>query len=95
MGFFVSELGASIAWFCTVIGFFYSLFKREEVKKLKIKIQQIDQSQTSVDISRDKKEIKNKDVLAEQIDQSSGEVTQTGEKNIYAKQVTGGMKINM
>jgi len=36
LAWFTSPLGAAIAWFCTVIGFIYSLLQRNEKNRLKV-----------------------------------------------------------
>ena len=88
MDFFSSELGVSIAWLCTVIGFIFVFFKNKQVNKLKLEI--INVKNENIEINRKIKVLTDKS-----IDNSNNEVNQSGEKNIYTKQVTGGMKIDM
>ena len=88
MEFFSSELGVAIAWICTISSLIFSLLSNNKVKKLKIQVK---------NVTNDKIKISNEldNIKAKNLDVSTNEVTQTGEKNIYTKQVTGGMKIDM
>lgn len=88
MEFFSSELGVAIAWVCSVLGFIFGFIKKREASYLKLKIRKITNENIKI-----KNEIK---VLKEESsDNSKNDITQNGEKNIYNKQVTGGMKIEM
>lgn len=88
MDFFGSDIGVAIAWLCGVASFIYGFMQAKENKKLKISLLQIQNKNQSLQ--------NNIDTLnAKFADLSNNEVNQTGEKNIYTKQNSGGMKINM
>jgi hypothetical protein len=88
MDFFSSEFGVAIAWVCSVTGFIFGFIKNEEANQLKLEM---------ISVKNENIEINNKVrvLKAKVIDSSKNDVSQTGEKNVYTKQVTGGMKINM
>ncbi len=49
--FVKSDMGVSIAWLCSIIGFTFSFFKRKENKTLKKKIIKLEQ--INIDLSND------------------------------------------
>lgn len=85
MSFFSSEIGVAIAWVCGIAGFIFSFIQKNENHQLRIQLNnslnQIQNLQNSLNTT--------------QTDSSSNEVNQTGNKNIYTKQNSGGMKIEM
>jgi hypothetical protein len=85
MSFFGSEIGVAIAWICGIAGFIYSLIQKQANYQLKIQLNnslnQIQSLQNSLNTV--------------QTDASSNEVNQIGTKNIYTKQNSGGMNIQM
>jgi hypothetical protein len=70
-----SDVGVTIAWVCTVVSIFVSVFTNRKNKQLKVKINQITKSST--------------------VDSSHDGVAQNGQKNVYTKNNSGGMKIDM
>jgi hypothetical protein len=88
MNFFSSDIGVAIAWICSVLGFLFGFVKMNENSKLKIEINGIKQANNVLTN-------KIESLKAGIVDQSNNEVTQSGEKNIYNKQVTGGMNVKM
>lgn len=85
MEFFGSELGVAIAWICGIAGFIYSLVQRNTNNKLRLELNQYQTQIQSLQNSLNKV----------QTDQSTNTVSQSGEKNIYTKQNSGGMTIHM
>jgi hypothetical protein len=88
MDFFTSDIGTSIAWFCTVIGFLYGFIGKKKNEKLKITVLELKQHNESLEINVN-------DLSAKVADFSRNEVNQTGEKNVYTKNNSGGLKIEM
>lgn len=85
MAFFGSELGVAIAWICGIAGFIYSLMQRNANNKLRLELHQYQTQIQSLQNSLNKV----------QTDQSTNTVSQSGEKNVYTKQNSGGMTIHM
>lgn len=88
MEFFTSEIGSTIAWVCTVLGFIYGFLQTKSKRKLKVKIQNLQIENKTLNTSV----INLNSKIA---DFSKNEITQTGEKNVQTNTNTGGMTINM
>lgn len=88
MDFFGSPLGVAIAWICTVASFFYSVLVSSKNKKLKMDVALKQEANQA--LSHQINELR-----ARSVDLSANDVSQNGEKNLYIKQQSGGMKINM
>ncbi len=74
-----SDLGVGIAWACTVFSTLYAIYTTYRSKDMAKKI-------VSLNKIIDK---------SQTIDQGDDTVMQNGQKNVYTKNNSGGMKINM
>ena len=88
MNFFTSEVGASIAWICTVGGFIYGFFQTKGKRKLKVEIDNLQIENKTLNTR-----VRNLNLKI--TDFSRNEITQSGEKNVQTNSNTGGMTINM
>jgi len=88
MDFFSSDLGIAIAWICTVLSFLFGLIKSKETQKIKLKLSSTVENKQNLENNIEQ-------LKAKVVDLSNNEVNQTGEKNIYTKTNSGGMKIEM
>lgn len=85
MSFFGSEIGVAIAWICGIAGFVYSLLQKQANNQLKLdlssSLSQIQTLQNSLNTI--------------QTDASDNDINQIGKNNVYTKQNSGGMNIQM
>lgn len=83
--FISSDLGVAISWFCGVAGFIYGFFQKKEADRIKLEMNTlINQSTVKQDSER-----------FEVVDGGGDSVALVGEKNVYTKNNSGGIKIKM
>ena len=85
VNFVKSDLGIAISWLCGVAGFIYGFIQRKEVVRIRL-------GMTS-SISNTK--VQQKSEGANMIDGGGDSVNQSGEKNVYTKNNSGGLNIKM
>lgn len=85
MGFISSDFGVAISWFCGVAGFVYGFFQKKEAQRIRIEMNTL----------IDQVKIKQSSGGAAMVDGGGDSVLQTGGKNIYTKNNSGGMNIKM
>lgn len=86
MEFFQSDIGIAISWVCGVLGFIFSFFQKKENMKLKVELRNYQNIVQNLSNSQNTKLTS---------DMSEDTVLQDGEKNVYTKNVSGGMHIKM
>lgn len=85
MEFIKSDIGVAIAWLTGVVGFIYAFLQKQECKQLKIKMTNLVQQKFDVQSKMNIGSIRD----------GEDSVVQTGDKNIYTKNNSGGMNIKM
>jgi len=83
--FVKSDFGVAISWACGVAGFVYGFIQRKEVMRIRLEMNSV----VSNNRVRQKSEGQNT------IDGGGDSVNQSGEKNFYTKNNSGGINIKM
>ncbi|MEJ2765617.1 hypothetical protein VV869_16820 [Photobacterium sp. MCCC 1A19761] len=102
MDFFSSEIGITISWICTVLGFLYGFKKDKDYRVVKSKTVKTEEYNLQLkslvnNLESENLNLKNQVIKLNSENNNIGnkKVGQQGEKNIYNEKVTGGMKIEM
>lgn len=85
VNFVKSDLGVAISWACGVAGFIYGLVQRKEVLRIRLEMSSVVNNNG----------VQQKSGGASLVDGGSDSVNQSGEKNFYTKNNSGGISIKM
>lgn len=98
---FTSPLGATIAWFCTVVGFIFSLSQRNEKKKIKVQCENYQAINNEFKVKCDKLEANNYELQQQIISIKNNSphdnqqyVKQEGATNINTGVLNGNFNLN-
>lgn len=101
LAWFSSPLGATVAWFCTVVGFIFSLLQRNEKKKLKIQCESFEASNYEFKVKCEKLEANNYELQQQIIsinnnsaNNTQQDVKQDGTTNINTSVLNGDLNLN-
>ncbi|EPS3385836.1 TPA: hypothetical protein I7217_00015 [Vibrio vulnificus] len=101
LAWFSSPIGATIAWFCTVIGFIYSLLQRNEKNKFKVQCESFEASNYELKVKCEKLEANNyeleQQIISIQNNSTHGnqqDIKQEGTTNINAGVLNGNFNLN-
>ncbi|NMD50030.1 hypothetical protein HG547_00010 [Shewanella sp. DNRA4] len=101
LAWFTSPPGATIAWFCTVVGFIFSLSQRNEKKKIKVQCESYQAINNEFKVKCDKLEANNYELQQQIISiknnsthDNQQDVKQEGTTNINTGVLNGNFNLN-
>lgn len=99
LSFFSSAEGVAIAWICTVVGFGYAFFQKNQVYKTKQILNSLNISYNELKVKNQNLKIENNNLIqkieSNDIHDNYQDVTQTGKNNINQGVVKGDVNFEL
>ncbi|MDX4028572.1 hypothetical protein [Aliarcobacter skirrowii] len=99
MDFFSSGVGVAIAWICTVCGFIFAIFQRNQVYKTKQILNSINTSYNELKVENENLKIENNSLIqkieSNDIHDNYQNVRQFGKNNVNQSVVKGDVSIEL